>query len=57
MPEIISAPAFTGEEFTGILIGIATSIGVTLILTFLLLNRFENKEEEKKYKRGTIASR
>ncbi|MGX7025928.1 glucose PTS transporter subunit IIA [Vagococcus hydrophili] len=54
MPGIISIPAFMGEGFTGILIGIVTTISVTAILTFVLMNRFNEKAESESVKKDEL---
>lgn len=46
MPGILSLPAFMGEGFTGILVGIAVSVVSTALLTFILLDRFTAKTAE-----------
>lgn len=43
MPGILSLPAFMGEGFIGIIIGMIISIVATAILTFLLMDRFSEE--------------
>ena len=49
MPGLLSLPAFFGDGFFGILLGMLVAIVSTAILTFVLLDRFSPKEpvEEK----------
>jgi PTS system beta-glucosides-specific IIC component len=49
MPGLLSLPAFFGDGFIGILLGMLVAIVSTAILTFVLLDRFSPKEpvEEK----------
>lgn len=44
MPGLLSLPAFFGDGFLGILLGMAVAIISTAILTFVLLDRFTPKE-------------
>jgi PTS system beta-glucosides-specific IIC component len=44
MPGILSLPAFFGEGFTGILLGMLVSVASTAILTFVLMDRFAAKD-------------
>ncbi|MGP5430638.1 glucose PTS transporter subunit IIA [Enterococcus malodoratus] len=45
MPGLLSLPAFMGKGFFGIIVGMIVTIVVSAVLTFILMNRFNEKEE------------
>lgn len=45
MPGLLSLPAFIGKGFFGIIVGMIVTIVVSAVLTFILMNRFNEKEE------------
>lgn len=45
MPGLLSLPAFMGEGFMGIILGMIASVLITAVLTFVLMDRFQAKTE------------